>query len=343
MPADPPLRVGLVGAGWAGQEHCASLAGIDDARLVAVVDPDAPAAEALAVRHDASVLPSVEAMLGDDLVDALVVATPSGVHRESVVPALDRGLAVFVEKPLARTVEDALAIAAAAGRAGTVCAVGYQWRAAEAATDLAGRLEDQRIAMLLSQGVGITQARPWWGDSRLSGGLVYERASHHIDLQRMVAGEVRAVRATRGDVPLAGAGNGGGAEDVIAVELRFDSGAIGTVLLGWVGEDYPPVQSLRVVATDTVYDLALDPDFVLHDRRLGPPGPRTGEPPFVAQMRRFVRAALAGDPSAVACDAAAAAGTVVVAAAVERALSDGSLVDVPRTTEAPTTEDGVPR
>ena len=289
MPADPPLRVGLVGAGWAGQEHCASLAGIDDARLVAVVDPDAPAAAALAARHDASVLPSVEAMLGDDLVDALVVATPSGVHRESVVPALDHGLAVSWKSRSPGPWRTRSPSPRRPAAYAPVCAVGYQWRAAEAATDLAGRLEDQRIAMLLSQGVGIMQARPLVGrHSRLSGGLVYERASHHIDLQRMVAGEVRAVRATRGDVPLAGAGgNGGGTEDVIAVELRFDSGAIGTVLLGWVGEDYPPVKSRGVVATDTVYDLALDPDFVLHDRRLGPPGPRTGEPPFVAQMRRF--------------------------------------------------------
>ena len=282
-------------------------------------------------------------MLDGDLVDALVIATPSGVHREAVVPALEHGVAVFVEKPLARAVDDAVAIAAAAGRARTVCAVGYQWRAAEAATDLAGMLDDQRIAMLLSQGVGITQARPWWADTRLSGGLVYERASHHIDLQRMLAGEARAVRATRGDVPLAGAGAEGVNEDVIAVELRFASGAIGTILLGWVAEGYPPVQSLRVVATETIFDLALDPDFVLRDRRREPPGPRTGEPPFVAQMRRFVRAALAGDPGAVACDAAAAAGTVVVAAAVEQALHDGSIVDVPWTTQAPRTEDGVPR
>ena len=260
---------------------------------------------------------------------------PPACHRESVVPALDRGLAVFVEKPLARTVEDAVAIAAAAGRAGTVCAVGYQWRAAEAATDLARRLEDQRIAMLLSQGVGITQARPWWGDSRLSGGLVYERASHHIDLQRMVAGEIRAVRATRGDVPLAGAGNGGGTEDVIAVELRFDSGAIGTVLLGWVGEDYPPVQSLRVVATDTVYDLALDPRL------------RPARPASRAARATNGRAAVRGADAPIRPRRARRRpgrrrvrcgrrrGHRGGAAAVERALSDGSLVDVPRTIRSP--------
>ena len=60
---------------------------------------------------------------------------------------------------------------------------------------------------MISVGVGITQARTWFGDHAQSGGLVSERGSHHIDLQRAVGGEVRRVRGVRGAVPLAiGAG-----------------------------------------------------------------------------------------------------------------------------------------
>lgn len=327
MRTERELAVGVVGAGWAGREHCASLAQIGAARVVGVCDADPTAARTLAEALDARVCAGVEALLALQPLDALVVATPSGVHREAVVPALERGVAVFVEKPLARTLADAQAIADAAERAGSVCAVGYQWRAAEAVAAVAAALGDRRVALLLSQGVGITQARGWFGDERLSGGLMFERASHHIDLQRMLAGQVRAVGAMRGDIALAGIEpSRTPREDVLGLQLSFASGAVGAILVGWVPEDYPGTQSLRVFATGTAYDIELDPRFSARVQGELEPLAPTGEHPFVAQLRRFLHAARFGDPSMVACPARDAVGTVAVAAAAERALAEDAIV-----------------
>src|SRR6185295_79601 len=75
-------------------------------------------------------------MLRAERLDALVVCTPPDVHREVTVEAAQAGLAVYLEKPVAHTMDDAAAIAAAVKATGVVCAVGYQYRAISFLGDL---------------------------------------------------------------------------------------------------------------------------------------------------------------------------------------------------------------
>src|SRR5207253_704569 len=141
----------------------------------------------------------------------------------------ERGLPLYLEKPIARSVDDGRAIADAAERTGVVCAVGYQWHALELLDDVRRELDGQRIALLAGRSIGPTRARPWFLDRRQGGGNVLERASHQIDLQRALGGEVAAVQAAPSDVLLAqGAGEAGDIEDAAALVLRFASGAVGT-------------------------------------------------------------------------------------------------------------------
>src|SRR5919107_540377 len=82
------------------------------------------------------------------------------------------------------------AIAAAVDDAGIVCGVGYQYRAIEFLADLA-----PDAALLLGTGVSGTVQRAWLGDRARGGGMILERASHLIDLERALAGDVEAVSA----------------------------------------------------------------------------------------------------------------------------------------------------
>ena len=196
MRADPPLgphrRRGL---GPAGAQRVARR--IDDARLVAVIRPRLASGRALAARRGASVLHSVEAMLSESAVDAIVVATPSGVPPRAVVPALDQ---VSPSSPRSRSPGPSRR--AGHGRRGRAharrCAVGYQWRAAGRVRPGPG--SRVRISILLSEGVGSTQARPCFGDARPVARLIAERASQPSTSSASWR-EVRAVQATRGDVP----------------------------------------------------------------------------------------------------------------------------------------------
>lgn len=315
------LKIGLVGAGWAAREHAASISAIGGARVAAVFDVNMPLAQALAQRLETTAVESVDALLSQDI-DAVVVSTPSGVHHEAVVPALEGGRAVFVEKPLARTSADAWAIAESAERSGTVCAVGYQWRAVDNLGPLMEDLRNAQAAMLVSQGVGITQARSWFRDDRLSGGLLFERVSHHIDLQRMIAGEVASVSAVHGAIALSGRSDPEETrDDVLTLTLRFARGAVGLIAVGWTGPDHPPTQSLTVHTMATTFDIALDPDFTLTDRRAAAAATVHREHPFRRQMRSFLAAARLKDQSLVHCSARDAAGTVDVALAAAASLA----------------------
>ncbi len=316
----PDLKIGLIGAGWAGAQHAASLSAIDGARVAVVFDIDAPAANALAGALDAATMSSLEALLSWDI-DAVIVSTPSGAHCDAVLPALEQGKAVFVEKPVARTSEGAWAIARTAERTGTVCAVGYQWRAIDNLGPVWCNLQQAWPALLVSQGVGITQARSWFRDDRLSGGLIFERVSHHIDLQRMIAGEVASVSAVRGAVALSGRSDSDEtADDVLTLTLRFECGAVGLIAVGWTGEDHPPTQSLTLHTTGTSFDIALDPNFTVADRSGASAAMALREHPFRRQMRSFLDAARSRDQALVQCSARDAAGTVDVALAAAASL-----------------------
>src|SRR5438067_19447 len=124
------LRVAVVGAGWIAADHVAELERRDDVDVVAVCDLDRARAEALAPAG-ATVYERFDELLDVERLDALWVCTPPLVHREPTLAALERGIHVYLEKPIARTPDDAAAIVAAAEASEAVCAIGYQWHATE--------------------------------------------------------------------------------------------------------------------------------------------------------------------------------------------------------------------
>ena len=238
---------------------------------------------------------------------------------------------MFVEKPLARHSGDAWAIAEAADKSNAVCAVGYQWRALDFLARVTPSFNDAPVALMVSQGVGITQARSWFQDDTLSGGLIFERVSHHIDLHRLLAGEVAQVSAVRGGIAMSGRKDAHATrDDVLSLTLQFASGAVGLIAVGWAPPDYPPTQSMAIHTTQSSFDLALDPDFILRDIA-GIQAPlAVSEHPFRHQMSCFLQAVRQGDQSLIRCSARDAAGTVDVALAAATSLDNlGAFCPVP--------------
>jgi predicted dehydrogenase len=282
------LRLGLLGPGAAGRRHLANLAGRPDAEVVAVCEG-----------RDAG---EWERMLDGERLDAVLVCTPPLVHAGPSVAALERGVPVYLEKPLARTVDDGERIVAAWRRAGVVCAVGYQWRSLASLAGLRARLAGAAPAMLVSRGIGPAEshrAEPaWFDDPAQSGGVLFELASHDIDLQRAVAGPVTAVRASAG-------GRG-----CVAVLLDFASGATGAVSVAATRAGLRPTYTLDVLAPDATIRLDL--------------ADTGGVDPRATALGGFLDAVAAGAPNALACTPADALGTLRVLAAVERSIVTGA-------------------
>ena len=324
------IRVGVVGAGWIAREHRRVLDSVAEAELAAVCDLDLERAGELAAGTGARVYTDWRDLLDREDLGALLVCTPPRFHREPAVAALSAGLPVYLEKPIARTPDDAAPIVAAAERSGTVCAVGYQWHALDLLGDLPGVLAGQQIGAMVGTCIGPTQSRPWFLDRRAGGGNLLERGSHHLDLARAVAGEVAAVQAAAGRVRLArSAGGTGDIDDALTMLLQHASGALTTIVVAWTRPGQPGSFSLDILASEATLRLALDPDFTLTGVSGGQRvDRRAASAPFERSMRRFLRAAAARDPAAVACTPRDAAATLAVAAAAERALETSRSVPV---------------
>src|SRR5262245_29562180 len=186
------LRVGVIGAGRAARDlHLAALARMDDAESVALADPDREAlddaADSFGVEHRST---DYRELLADDGIDAICIAAPSDLHAEIGLAALDAGKHLFVEKPLALSIEDCDRLVERAATAGVRTMVGYNLRFhrhVRRARELiqGGALGDPTLLTTTwASGSLIGEIPPWRADPSHGGGVLAMQAVHHLDLWR---------------------------------------------------------------------------------------------------------------------------------------------------------------
>ena len=298
---------------------------------MAVCDTDLARAEAISRPRGAHAYVSWEEMLDADRLDAVWVCTPPLHHRAPTLAALKRGIHVYLEKPIARDLSEGEVIVAAAEAAEAVCVVGYQWRGTELLERVGELVSPRDVAMLVSRNYGPVAARGWFMDPQQSGGQILERASHHIDLQRAIGGEVVAVRTVGSSVALAQAGQPSATiEDALALTLEFATGAVGTIGVAWTPPGHPSVHALDVMAAQASIDLRLGPgSFDLGGVAAGAALSGSYGDPMRRSVRRFLDLARGERDVAPFCTPRDALGTLAVAIACERALATGDRVTVP--------------
>jgi predicted dehydrogenase len=180
-------RLGFLGVGWIGRNRMEALAGDGLAQVAAVADPQAEALAAAAeVAPQAGRAETLEELLEHEL-DGIVIATPSALHAEQAIAALERGLAVFCQKPLARDAAETQRVLEAARAADRLLAVDLSYRHVEAlraaheqvASGAIGRLHT--IDLVFHNAYG--PDKPWFTDPKLSGGgCLIDLGTHLVDL-----------------------------------------------------------------------------------------------------------------------------------------------------------------
>jgi predicted dehydrogenase len=183
----PLLPVGVIGVGALGQHHARHLAHLEGARLVGVTDTDAERARSVAAELNTEVC-ELEALL--DRVEAVTIAVPTPAHVEVGVRALERGIPVLMEKPLAATLAEADRLIAAAAATGVQLQVGHierynrAIRAAEPYLDGPRYIESQRLAPFQPRGTDVA--------------VVLDLMIHDLDLVLHLTGgaEATEVRAS---------------------------------------------------------------------------------------------------------------------------------------------------
>ena len=197
------VRIGLIGCGVIAERvFLPLLPTIPGARLSAIVDTDPQRLQAARLGAPAAEpFENADALLAAAELDAVIVAAPTQLHAAVAEAAFNRGLHVYIEKPLATSLAEGARVVTAWRRAGTIGMVGFH-----------GRFNPlyRRLRQAMRQGRGgspvcvrtvfTTAPRelPAWKRRRSTGGgVLLDLASHHVDLVRFLfEREVAAVRAT---------------------------------------------------------------------------------------------------------------------------------------------------
>ncbi len=241
------LRLGLVGCGGMGCRHIGGLKklrGIGDRSwdLVAACDVFAANAQRAAdlageaLGHRPEVFGSLESMLASAELDAILVTTSPDLHAPVGIAALEHGLHVMVEKPIALTVKQGASLVAAAERTGRTLAVAENYRRdpinrlAKALLD-AGAIGPVHLFVQSSSGSGERVIITPWRHRKASGGIVVDMGIHYADLLEYFLGPVQSVFGYGGIVDAErvdadGALHPVDAEDLSVGVARFASGAI---------------------------------------------------------------------------------------------------------------------
>lgn len=183
-----PLPIGVVGVGALGRHHARHLAVLEEARLVGVFDTDPDRARAVAAELGTTAFADLEALL--EQAEAVTVAVPTPVHAVVGLRALERGVPVLMEKPLAATLAEADALLAAAARGGLQLQVGHierynrALRAAEPYLNGPRYIESLRLAPFQPRGTDVA--------------VVLDLMIHDLDLVLHLTGgaEATEVRAS---------------------------------------------------------------------------------------------------------------------------------------------------
>jgi predicted dehydrogenase len=295
------LKLAVIGVGWVVRElHLPALERTGVGEVVATADPS-PGLRATFSSH--------REMLARTRCDAVLIASPPALHREHALDALNAGLHVLLEKPMAAALEDAEAIREAARTAKRVCALGFNQRCHPAFMKLRGRIargelgEVRSVRAVWSTNTGYS-AREWLGRRGTGGGALLDLGSHQLDLWRYLLGadplEVTADSESRI------------LDDENArLEARFPGGIHCTAALSLVGGDRFEVEV----------------EGSRRRTRIRPYG-RAFRSSYDEQWRRFAHAVREGAPPAASADDGVAALALLLEAA-----RDLPVAPVPETAE----------
>jgi len=242
---DRELRLGLAGLGSMGRNHVRVLGTLPNVRLAAVSDPVADVLEAAVGETGAQGFAEPLAMIAEAELDGLVIAAPTTSHVSLALAAIERDIAILVEKPLAATVDEATRIVDAGSERGVPVQVGHVERFNPAVIEL-GRLLD---AGWLSTVYAIASRRAGPFPARIRDvGVTVDLATHDVDILSWVAGE-RPVRVYAETAQRIHATH----EDLLFGLLHFPSGATGMLDVNWLTPDKR--RQLTVVGEEGMFEL----------------------------------------------------------------------------------------
>lgn len=225
------LRIAVAGAGLMGRSHARLLADHDQTRLAAFVDPAAHG-QTLAQEFGVPCHAALDELLARDKPDALIIATPNDLHVPQALQALAQGVPVLLEKPVSATVAQGQLLLNAVQAAGARVLVGHHRAHSPIMAKAREVVQSGRLGRLVAVQGSATFYKPdrYFADgpwrAAPGGGPILINMIHEVHNLRMLCGEVAAVQAFGSNSV-----RGFAVEDSAVINLRFDSGVLGSFVL----------------------------------------------------------------------------------------------------------------
>ncbi|MDT0433354.1 MULTISPECIES: Gfo/Idh/MocA family protein [Streptomyces] len=223
------MRIGILGLGRIGAFHAETLSGLDAVDSLVLADPFADAAKAAAERFGAEVADSPEAVFAAG-VDGVVVAAATDAHPALILAAVEAGVPVFCEKPVARTMGEGVAVLDAVRDSGVPIQIGYNRRFDPGFVAARAAVRGGELGPLHTvRSTTLDPAPPPAAYIAASGGIFRDCSVHDFDIIRWVTGrevtEVYAVGGNRGAEYIKEAGDA----DTTGALLTLDDGTLAVV------------------------------------------------------------------------------------------------------------------
>jgi predicted dehydrogenase len=254
------VRVGLIGTGWIGQHHGANVMANRFAELAAVCDVDTQRAEAYLQQNGcaAVVFNDHEKLLAQKDIEAVVVASPNASHEQHAVAAAQAGKHVYLEKPMAITLEGCRRIVKAVEKSKVKFAMGYHRRLNPLVMYAKALIAEGKLGELVfiesdyfHHIPGDLDIWSWLGKNDIAGSIIHAGTGHNIDMVRYFCGEVAEVSCYK-DVVMPRTIQME-TEDLAILNLHFQSGALGRVGL-FLGPILPFTFTMRLFGTKGTVD-----------------------------------------------------------------------------------------
>ena len=325
-----PLRLGLVGCGAISRWHRQALEEVPDIEIAACIDVDGERARETARECNAVGYDSLSAAVSAGGIEAALVMVPHHLHEPVALEALDAGLHLLLEKPMAPTPDACERILRAAAAAPGVFMVGENaqyWPEVRIVQDavrrgVIGDVVTAAVHLFLPPLPDYYGGeKPWRFDvGRAGGGLSIDTGSHYIRPLRMWLGEITEVVAAMERPHAAMEG-----ESLARALFRFESGVVASFSLLLTTGAIAPQEMFRVTGTEG--ELTVGLDVKLYDREhrgglvLEPEVPQGYMRSYAGQLRDFAKAARLGEPLEAGPEVAL--GELRTALAMERSAKSG--------------------
>jgi predicted dehydrogenase len=227
------VKFGIIGTGSIAQRHAEAIAAIDNAELCVVYDKIPKRAAAFAREHHCRAVPSLKALLASDI-EAVTVATPSGLHAEVAIPAARAGKHILCEKPLDVTVSKTNDLVRTCEQCNVRLSAVFQSRFERSVQHIrqaveAGRFGEPVLALASIRWHRTPEyyaSATWRGTWALDGGgALMNQGIHTVDLLLYFNGDVaevtgRTARILHKSIEV---------EDTVVAMLKFKNGSLGTI------------------------------------------------------------------------------------------------------------------